>query len=420
MSTTDKTPWLYRAVLIVIAPVLIAFTAWQSFKARSARYFWQRCGWNYPTRSDAPVWLHAASVGEVIAALPLLEALRAQHPKLPIVISTFTPTGARIAQARLRDNVEHVFLPIDWSGAVARLLDHVRPRCALIMETELWPNLYAACAQRDIPLVIVNARLSARTLRASGGVLRLYTATVRRAAAILARSDTDHAAFVRLGADAQRVHTLGNIKFAASSTQNYAGPSLLPRPYVLAASTHADEEQRIATLWKDMETGGRLLVIAPRHPRRRDEILAALAPLRLSIAVRSKNDAVTDTTQIYLADTLGELPIFFAHADIVIMGGSFVKVGGHNILEPARAGKAIVFGPHMHNFADEARTLLDARAALQTASDADLARIAQKLLTAPDERAALGERARATMQPLNDITQRYIEAIAPYCALRNK
>lgn len=416
-STTDsghKTPWLYRAVLGALALPIVLITLWQAFKAGGARYFLQRCGYRYPACGAAPLWLHAASVGEVMAALPLIEALRLKYPRLPLVISTFTATGAQVARSQLPKDIEHVFLPIDWRGAVTRFVRHLRPRCALIMETELWPNLYAACNQQGIPLLIVNGRLSARTSRTRGGVRRLYAATLRRVDAVLARSAQDRAAFIRMGALPEHVRVIGNIKFAPASAHHHPAPAPLARPYVLAASTHADEERRIATLWCDLDTAGRLLVIAPRHPRRRDEILKALSPLHMSIAVRSANAPVTDATRIYLADTLGELQNFMAHAELVFMGGSLVAVGGHNILEPARVGKPIVFGPHMHNFTYEAQIFLAARAAIQVHSDAELAQVLKRLLNAPQERRALGEHARQLMEQAQDIVPHYVQEISPY------
>jgi 3-deoxy-D-manno-octulosonic-acid transferase len=282
------------------------------------------------------------------------------------------------------------------------------------METELWPHLYAACARAGVPLVIVNGRLSLRTLRAPLWLRRLYRDCLQQVSAILAISENDRTGFIALGAAAERVEVCGNIKFAAPPGSNPEAIAL-PRPYVLAASTREHEEKALLEAWRAAQTDGRLLVVVPRHPKRRAQILRDLAPFGLKVAVRSRGDAIGEQTAIYLADTFGELGGFMAGAELVFMGGSLVPKGGQNLLEAARLGKAVLFGQHMENFADEARQLLGAEAALQVDSPAALGGQLTRLLADPARREVLGQRAAALMAERADMAERYLGAIARYC-----
>ena len=422
MNRSDSTPsrfalLKYNALLWALSLPLTIFTVGQALRRGGWRYAMQRLGWAYPRLTQHPIWLHAASVGEVIAALPLIERLQARYPGVTIVLTTTTPTGATVATTRLPASVLHVYLPIDWQSAVRRFLRTTQPCCALIMETELWPNLYRRCNALGIPLVLINGRLSARTLRAGPWMRSVYGITLAQIDAVLARSEADRAAFVELGAPAQRVTVIGNIKFSAGAGGHDIVPIHVGRPYLLAASTHHDEELQLAHLWRNLAHGEHLLVIAPRHPQRAKAILQQLEAVQLKVAVRSRGDAVTAQTDVYLTDTLGELPALISGADIVFMGGSLVPVGGHNILEPARAGKAMVFGPYMRNFADEARALLAANAALQVRDVAELGEHITRLLTDPQRCHDLGHRAQALLREHADIADRYLNAVIQHCTL---
>ena len=405
----------YRSVVYLLTPILMGANAWQAVRAGDARLFRQRLGFSLPRLDSAPLWLHAASVGELIAAEPLIAALRRRYPHIPVVVTTFTATGARVAAERLPADVRHFYLPMDWPGAAKRFLRAIKPRAALIMETELWPGLFARIAREDIPLIIVNGRLSERTLNTWRWVRRLYALSLKSVTAVLARSERDAEAYIRLGASAERVQTLGNIKFALPPAGGAMSPVGLGRPFVLAASTHEDEERQLAAVWKQLDQGDHLLVIAPRHPERRDRILQQLRPLALNVAVRSHKDPVTSSTEIYLADTLGELEGFMAGAALVFMGGSLVPRGGHNILEPARLGKPVLFGPCMDNFQEESRLLLAEGAALQVADAGRLRVVLGQALADPESVRLLGVAAQRVMSSHNDVLERYVEAISHHC-----
>lgn len=412
--------WLrveYNLLLGALALPLTLFTLGQAVRRGGTRFAKQRLGWGYPRTLPRPVWLHAASVGELMAALPLLDALRAKLPHTPFVVTTGTATGAQLAATRLPGDVTHMYLPVDLHGAVKRFLNALRPRCALIMETEVWPNLYSTCHRRGIPLLIVNGRLSDKTLKVSAHVRAHYRAALSGITAILARSEPDRERFIALGAEAKNIETLGNIKYAQTTIPEPTTPPLM-RPYVLAASTHGDEEARIARAWLGLPAHQRpLLVIAPRHPQRKSDIVTDLEHLKITPAVRSAGDAIRDDTVVYLADTLGELQRFIDHAELVFIGGSLVPVGGHNVLEPARAGKAQLFGPHMQNFAEESRELIARDAAIQVRDDLELRTTLARLLAAPQRRTSMGQRGRMLILENHDVAVRYVEAITRYGVL---
>lgn len=417
MSTAShaEPDWRYRALITALAPLLAGHALWQAMQARDPRLARQKLGIGIPLRTDHPLWLHMSSVGEVNAARPLVDALRRRYPDLPIVVTTFTPTGAATAVAAFGPGIEHVYLPLDCRHAVRRFLRRIRPRCALVMETEIWPRLFHQCRADGIPLLIVNARLSQRTLGRPAWMRRILARALANVDRILARSETDARGYAALGA-ADQTTVIDNIKFAhADSDATASTPIALPRPYVVAASTHDDEELQLARAWLAAGLGAtHLLVIVPRHPKRKAAILAQLRPLGALLAVRSDGDPVGADTLLYLADTFGELSRFIAGAELVFVGGSLVPRGGQNVIEVARAGKVALFGPHMENFADERDLLLTAEAAIGTSDAGALMREATALLADPERRQVIGRRAQTLVDAKAGVAERYLEAVAPY------
>lgn len=402
----------YQLILAAAAFPLLVLTLWQAFRGGGLRYMTQRLGFGYRQNLHRPVWLHAASVGEVIAVLPLIEQLQSNYSSHNIVVTTTTSTGADIVEQRLGQSVTHHFFPIDWPGCVVRFLNSVNPVCALIVETELWPNLYSHCRLRNIPLIIINGRLSARTLETKAWIKFLYQATLKHVTTVLARSRADADGFLSLGANPSTTHVIGNIKFAVANDPDQRIPAIeLGRPYVLAASTHDDEELRISRLWLDMDVGDRLLVIAPRHPKRAASILKQINSVTADVAVRSAGDTVAAQTKIYLADTLGELKGLLKGAELVFMGGSLVPAGGHNILEPALFGKPILFGPYMSNFAEETELFLHHHAALQVSNETELSVQLLSLFNDTEECRTLSTNAKHIMDNNKNIVDRYLSEI---------
>jgi 3-deoxy-D-manno-octulosonic-acid transferase len=399
--------WRYRLALAALAPAIVLYTLWKGLRYRDLRYVRERLGLAAP--GAAELWLHAASVGEVNAALPLLRGLLQRYGTGRLLVTTNTPTGAR-ALARQLPAVAHGYLPVDWRFAVDRFLAGARPRLALIMETELWPALYAGCAARGVPPIVVNGRLSPRTLRTAAWLRRLYAEALGGCAAVLARAECDRAGFLRLGAAPDRCETVGNIKFAAAAAGPIA-PVVLGRPYVVAASTREGEETPLLQAWRQTARGDRVLVIVPRHPERLPAIRRRLDAAGARYSVRSRGEAVDAATEVYLADTFGELAGFYAGADAVFVGGSLVPKGGQNLIEPAALGRPVVVGPHMENFQAETRLLLQAEAVRQVGSPAALAATLSELLAEPAAAAALGLRARAAVAAEADVAERYLSAI---------
>jgi len=403
----------YRLLVWLLAPVFVGYTLWTALRYRDLRYLRERLGFVRRANSAGGIWLHAASVGEVNAAAVLVRRLAANTPGSRVVLTTVTPTGAAIARERLGDCVCHRYLPIDWPFAVRHFVRRLKPACLLVMETELWPHLYQACKRADVPIILVNGRLSLRSLRENRWWRRVQSETLTCVRAVLARTAADAETFLSLGMEAGRVRTIGNLKFAVAGDP--PKPIALGRPYVLAASTRENEERLILEQWRACRHEGRLLVLAPRHPQRLADILTALAPFGARLAIRSRREPIAPDTEVYLADTLGELGAFSAGADLVVMCGSFEPFGGHNILEPARLGKAVIFGPHMENFAEAAALLIANEAGIQLSSIQALSSTLTELLARPDKTAILGKNAARLIAERSGVIDDYVAALAELC-----
>ena len=370
---------LYSAVLYVLTPVTVYHLIWRGFRFRD---YFQR--WSERYSSDTgpeawvEVWLHAVSLGEVNAAAPVVNALRREHPELRWLITTITPTGSERVRALWGDSVEHVYLPYDLPGAVKRFLQHYRPKVALVMETELWPNLLFGCRDHGIPVYILNARLSARSLRGYRVLAPLIARVVRTVKRIGAQSSADARHFVELGAEPEAVMHTGNLKFdiaAPDGLEDFVAVfrrHLGARPVWIAASTHEGEEaaviamhKRLRERWPDL-----LLLWAPRHPERFPRVAELAQSNGWKVALRRDATLPGPTDEVFVIDTMGELMAFYACADVAFVGGSLQAIGGHNLLEPAAVGTAMVTGPHLHNFVEISRRLREA-GALEIREDAD-------------------------------------------------
>lgn len=391
---------LYSAVLYLLAPLIAGYLLWRGRRLPDYRQRWDERGSRYASTTAAlpvDVWLHAASVGEVNAAAPVVNALRASHPRLRWLVTTLTPTGSQRVRALWGEGVQHVYLPYDLPGAVARFLDRFRPGLALVMETELWPNLWAGCHERAIPAYLLNARLSARSLRRYRVLGPLLAGSLRSVRRIGVQSREDGLRFVALGAQAGQVVDTGNLKFDIAAP---AGLDALvtafrehvrQRPVWIAASTHPDEEAAVLQLHRRLRQRwpGLLLVWAPRHPERFPRVAEQARALGLQVATRSGAQWPGAGDDVFVVDTLGELMKFYACADVAFVGGSLQAIGGHNLLEAAAVGTPMVTGPHLHNFAEISKRLEDA-GALRIGHDAEaVGRQVEALLADPAERAAM-------------------------------
>ncbi|MEJ2398025.1 MAG: LpxL/LpxP family Kdo(2)-lipid IV(A) lauroyl/palmitoleoyl acyltransferase [Gammaproteobacteria bacterium] len=402
----------YSLTLALLSLPALIYTLWIGLRERDASYILERLGLARTQKTDLIV--HAASIGEVNAVVPLLELLLARFPHIRVLLSVNTPSGRRIAQQRLGDKIRYRYMPVDWRWSVYRYLAQTNPQCAWIVETELWPNFLEACYYRGIRSIIINGRLSARSTD-SGRLMRQWLRHVGQYIfAVMARSNEDAQRYLSLNVTPEYVQVLGNLKYASTSTMAVA-PTELGRDYVLLASSRDGEERKILQTWLALAGDKPLLVIVPRHIRRLPEILRDLQNLTDAISIRSREDRVTAKTEVYIADTFGELRSFIQGAQFVIMGGSFEPFGGQNIIEVAQAGKALVFGPHMENFYDEARDFIAAGAAMQVEDQRQLSSTLTSLLQHPEQRQQLAQQGSALVTRYTHVTEMYLEQLLRYC-----
>lgn len=368
---------LYTLLFYLALPLVLSRLYWRGIKAPEYRRRWrERLGfYPFPSRQDV-IWFHTVSVGEAEAAFPLIRLLQSQYPQFPILVTTTTPTGSARVRAVLADQVEHVYLPYDLPIVVRRFIAHFRPRLAVVMEKEIWPNLFAACAAESIPLFIINARLSARSARSYHKIPALVRPALACVTMIAAQTDEDAARFAEIGAAPKQVKVLGNVKFdvAIDPATIADGQSLkcqffAGRWVLIVASSHQGEEDVFLDLYPRLKADlpELLLLIVPRHPER-FQLVRQLAEQRgLQVAMRSEQRGCSAQTDVFIGDSMGELKMLYAAADAAFVGGSLVPVGGHNVLEPAAVGVPVLFGPEMFNFQEIAERILAAEAAIQCA-----------------------------------------------------
>jgi 3-deoxy-D-manno-octulosonic-acid transferase len=400
--------FVYTLAMLIATPVMM-FRLW----LRGMRYGdyhqrWRERFGSFPsprfTRDS--LWVHAVSLGEVNAAEPLIRALMRTYPDRPMVITTVTPTGSERVRQLFGEQVFHVYLPYDLPFSIGRFLKHVRPRIAVIVETEIWPNLYQACRKRGIPLLIANARLSRRSLRGYLPLRRVMRWALGCVSHVAAQSVTDAARYRLLGADPRRISVAGNLKFDMPLPEGVLddGARLREhwgreRPVWIAASTHEGEE--LAALKAHLEVLQRLpdalLLIAPRHPERFHAVEQSIRSLGFRTAVRSNDRMPGATTQCFLIDAMGELMRFYAASDVAFVGGSLVPIGGHNLLEPASLACPVLVGPHTFNFEGITLALLRQGGARTVHVDR-LGTQVRTLLEDTAERSAMGVAGRSVFE----------------------
>ncbi|HFD4653456.1 TPA: lipid IV(A) 3-deoxy-D-manno-octulosonic acid transferase [Vibrio parahaemolyticus] len=309
-----------------------------------------------------PIWIHAVSVGESIAATPLIKELKQQYPEQPIVVTTTTSTGAEQI-AKLGDLVEHRYMPIDFGFAVKSFLKAIQPEKMLIIETELWPNTLNVVKQANVPITVVNARLSEKSCKNYAKVQWLFNQLHPCLTQVLCQTDSDAERFERLGVNKEKLSVTGSIKFdiQISDHVKQQGKALRAqlgkdRPVWIAASTHKGEDEQVLEAHKQILEShpNALLILVPRHPERFDDVFALCKKQGFETVRRTAKQPAENTTQIYLGDTMGEMLVLIGAADICFMGGSLIgdKVGGHNVLEPAALGVPVITGPSYYNFTE--------------------------------------------------------------------
>lgn len=412
---------LYSTALYLLAPVTVYHLIWRGFRQEAYFERWsERYGRYAGPPTHAPVWVHAVSVGEVNAVAPLVDALLAGYPGQRPLVTTITPTGSARVRSLWGERVEHVYLPYDLSGAVRRFLAHFTPRVALVVETELWPNLLLCCRDEGVPAYLVNARLSERSLRGYRVLRPLLARVLKTLRGIAAQSVEDGRRFRALGAPAASVTVTGNLKYdieidsqavARMATAFRAGAGA--RPAWIAASTHPEEEAAVIAIhrqlrgrWPDL-----LLLWAPRHPERFRGAAQQAVDAGWRVATRRLTRLPDASDAVFVVDTLGELQQFYACADVAFVGGSLQDIGGHNLLEPAAVGVPVVTGPHLHNFTDIAARMR-AAGALQVGEDADaVGRALARLLEDGTHRAAMREAGLALVRDGRGAVQRTLAVV---------
>ena len=405
---------------------LVAIRLW--LRARKAPAYARRIGerfaLNLPVMQPGGIWVHAVSVGESIAAAPMIRELLKRYPQLPITVTCMTPTGSERIQALFANEprIQHCYLPYDLPWAAARFLDRVKPRLGVIMETELWPNHIHQCAKRGIPVALANARLSARSAKGYARFAGLTRPMLEEMSLIAVQTEAEAERFRLLGARPECVEVTGSIKFDLS-----IDPQLLvkaralreqwqaqERPVWIAASTHEGEDEIVLSAHRQLLASypNGLLILVPRHPERFNSVFQLCQREGFATVRRSSGEPVAAQTQVLLGDTMGELLFLYALADSAFVGGSLVPNGGHNLLEPAALAKPVLSGPHLFNVLEIAAKLREA-AALEEVEDAQgLALAVQRLFELPQDAQRMAEAGLKVMQLNQGALQRLLDGLA--------
>jgi 3-deoxy-D-manno-octulosonic-acid transferase len=410
---------LYTLLLYAALPLILLRLLWRARRQREyLRHVPERFGFYRGVRGAGPLlWVHAVSVGETRAAEPLIRALQARHPQYGILLTHMTPTGRETGAALFGDGVTQCYLPYDHPGAVARFLGHFRPAAGVVLETEVWPNLIRAAAAREIPLYLVNARLSERSLRGYRRVGTLAREALRGFNAIAAQTAGDAGRLQSLGAE--KVIVTGNLKFDLEppAPQLAEGRALRQaigtRPVLLAASTREGEEALLLDAAQQAGLRDALLVIVPRHPQRFDAVAALIAARGLRLQRRSAGGEVAADTAVLLGDSMGEMFMYCALCDAVLLGGSFLPYGAHSLIEPCAAGRPVIIGPSIYNFAEATAAAVAAGAAVRADTLAAALPLALQLAADPARCRRMGEAGIAFTAAHRGATQRVAALIQP-------
>jgi len=397
----------YRLLSALLLPIWLLQALWHGKTQGLKCYFRLRFRGERDSAKTAQTWVHASSVGEIEAVTPLVRELIDGGES--ILLTSFTATGYKSIKRNFNDSVEAAIIPVDFTWTCKRFLHQHQVKLCLLMETELWPELLYQTARRGIPIVQINARLSQKSLQAPAFVRSLLRRSMSYISLHLTRNDSDRSRLIQLGADPLKIRIIGNLKSSTNLLSSY--PNLIDREYLLIASSHEGEEimllsQRAALTEKP------LIVIAPRHPARSNTIQQQLSQLGLNYATRSKSEPIDAQTQVYLADTLGELKALIAHARIVIMGGSFDNTGGHNLIEPAALARPIITGPSDDNIREDVKLLGDA--IIQVPDVEACWQSVEHLLSNPEQATTLGLQAREAVAKQSHILDNYLAEIRPY------
>jgi 3-deoxy-D-manno-octulosonic-acid transferase len=394
---------LYTLVLRLALPVIVLRLWWRGRREPGyRREIGERFG-RYTRRGERILWIHAVSVGEARAAAPLVRGLQAANADHQVLMTCTTAAGRDTIKQVYGEAVLCAYLPYDYPGAVQRFLEHFRPRMGILMETEVWPNLIAACVRHDIPLVLANARMSEKSARGYERFSTLMKPAFQALAAVCAQSEADAGRLASLGA--RNVEVTGNLKFdtaldAAQLAAGRAWRQKVGRPVLLLASTRDGEEKLLLESFPSNQNF--LVVIVPRHRQRFDEVA------QLATARRSQVAQPDSSVKIYLGDTMGEMAFYFGACDAAVIGGSFAPLGGQNLIEALAAGAPVVIGPSVFNFAEATRLAIEAGAAIQEGDGTRAVRRALELLSDEQKRKSMGEAGKKLCEAHRGATERHL------------
>ena len=415
----------YTVALYCVAPLLAGWLLWRGRRNPAyLRRIGEHFGLGARIAADRGcVWIHAVSVGEVQAAAPIVKALRSRYPDETIVVTSTTSTGAGRISKAFGGGVVHRYFPFDLPGSVARFLNRAAPRAAIIMEAEIWPNLLEECRRRGIPVILANVRLSERSAAGYRRFRGLFAPVLADVAAIAAQSGEDARRLASIGAPPDVIKVTGSTKFdipmlaslreeAAALRRNWGSS----RDIWIAASTHNGEESLVLDAFKQVLDAipGSLLVLVPRHPERFREVGAYVRRRGFQSVMRSQRPVDCSGVEVFIGDTMGELPLFYAAADVAFVGGTLIERGGHNVLEPAALGLPVLFGPHVFNFAEISRRLIEAGGARTVDDAASLGRAVVDYLRDADLRHTTGARGRAFVEGNRGAGDRVVALISPH------
>jgi len=419
---------LYKGLTVLGGPLISFYLSRRLARGKEdADRFSERLGHPGQARPKGQlVWLHGASVGEAMSLLPLIEHLDNDWPQWTVLITTGTVTSARLMHERLPKRALHHYMPVDRPAYVKRFLDHWRPDLALWVESEFWPNMISAAHERKIRLVLINGRVSPKSFKTWQRLPGMIGTLLSAFSLCLGQTETDARRLAKLGAG--NAKCVGNLKFASAALPaddnelNRLKDLLGDRPRWLAASTHTGEEPLIARTVQSLkkEHPGLLGIIVPRHPERGPEITAELTGLGVNVACRSLGQTISADTDVYIADTLGELGLFYRLCPITLIGKSIIGKGGQNPLEPARLGSAVIMGPRMDNFEDITATLTQADACVRVSDEDDLGPAVSRLLNDANKRDHLIAAAAQVAVAQDGVLGAVIDELAPYLSAGGK
>ena len=413
---------LYQLTILLLAPILVIVFLIRSISQKEYRQrMTERFGWLPSRMRTGGIVVHAASVGEVIAVKPFVEQLLIQYPDLPITVTTFTPTGSAQVKRFFLNKVQHCYLPLDISFCVHLFFRLLQPKALVLMETELWPTLIHRCHKSQVKIMLINGRLSAKSLKGYKKLTPLITPALNKFDAILCQSADNAHHFVEMGAEQSIVHNSGNLQYDIHVTEAVESKiaelkQQLPagRKVVVVGSTHQGEEKHAIEAYKKLKPQhpDLLLVLVPRHPERFDRVADICLQHELNVARRSQSDAVESTDDVWLIDTLGELLATYSFADVCIVAGSFSDIGGHNPLEAALFAKPIIVGTNMANFKDINDKFLDANGIVQLEDNIHLAEKLHVLLTDKELAESIGKNGHDVVRQNQGATQASINKLA--------